>query len=137
MVTFAYSSPLNLFYKEHNFQEMKHQASFKILRFLRSLLYDLFSFSKRFLVFCNHYDKNKHERLLLYIVVWNIFFWRARVCRPLLRLCRLFMSFEGYLDSNPECCRSKLARYGLEYIHKVFRRKISNIFCFNVYSQPR
>jgi hypothetical protein len=44
-----------------------------------------------------------------------IFFWRARVCRPLLRVCRPFMIFEGCLDSNPECCRSKLARYRLSH----------------------
>ncbi|MFN9910241.1 MAG: hypothetical protein ACK56F_29705, partial [bacterium] len=44
-----------------------------------------------------------------------IFFWRARVCRPLLCLCRPFMNFEGCLDSNPEYCRSKLARYRLSY----------------------
>ncbi len=36
-----------------------------------------------------------------------IFFGRARVCRPLFRLCRPFMIFEGCLDSNPEYCRSK------------------------------
>ncbi len=28
------------------------------------------------------------------------------MCRPLLRLCRPFMIFEGCLDSNPEYCRS-------------------------------
>jgi len=44
-----------------------------------------------------------------------IFFWRARVCRPLLRLCRTFMIFEWCLDSHPECCRSKLARYRLSH----------------------
>jgi len=44
-----------------------------------------------------------------------IFFWRARVCRPLLCLCRPFMIFEGCLDSNPEYCRSKLARYRLSH----------------------
>ncbi len=44
-----------------------------------------------------------------------IFFWRARVCRPLLRLCCPFMIFEGCLDSNPEYCRSKLARYRLSH----------------------
>ncbi len=43
------------------------------------------------------------------------FFWRARVCRPLLCLCRPFMIFEGCLDSNPEYCRSKLARYRLSH----------------------
>jgi hypothetical protein len=42
-----------------------------------------------------------------------IFFWLARVCWPLLRLCRSFMIFDGSLDSNPEYCRSKLARYRL------------------------
>ncbi len=44
-----------------------------------------------------------------------IFFWRGRVCRPLLRLYRPFMIFEGCLDSNPECCRCKLARYRLSH----------------------
>jgi hypothetical protein len=39
------------------------------------------------------------------------FFWRASVCLPLLRLCRPYMIFEGCLDSNPEYCRSKLARW--------------------------
>ncbi len=43
------------------------------------------------------------------------FFLRARVCRPLVRLCRPFMIFEGWLDSNPEFCRSKLARYRLSH----------------------
>ncbi len=43
------------------------------------------------------------------------FFWRARVCRPLLCVCRPFMIFEGCLDSNPEYCRSKLARYRLSH----------------------
>ncbi len=33
-----------------------------------------------------------------------ILFWRARVRRPLLCLCRPFMIFEGCLDSNLECC---------------------------------
>ena len=31
-----------------------------------------------------------------------IFFWRARVFRPLLRLCRPLLIFKGCLDSNPE-----------------------------------
>jgi hypothetical protein len=53
--------------------------------------------------------KSSINSLFLYI------FWWARVCRPLLRLCRPFMIFEGYLDSNPECCRSKLARYRLSH----------------------
>ncbi len=33
------------------------------------------------------------------------------MCRSLLCLCRPFMIFEGCLDSNPEYCRTKLARY--------------------------
>ncbi len=37
------------------------------------------------------------------------------MCRPLLCLCRPFMIFEGCLDSNPEYCRSKLARYRLSH----------------------
>ncbi len=40
-----------------------------------------------------------------------IFFWRARVCWPLLCLCRPFWIFERCPDSNPESCRSKQARY--------------------------
>ncbi len=48
-------------------------------------------------------------------VFFGTFFWRARVCRPLLRLCRPFMIFEGCLDSNPECCGSKLACYRLSH----------------------
>ncbi len=44
-----------------------------------------------------------------------IFFWRARVCRPLLCLCRPFMILEGCLDLNPEYCRSNLARYRLSH----------------------
>jgi hypothetical protein len=38
-------------------------------------------------------------------------FLRARVCWPLLCLWRKFMIYEGCLESNPECCRSKRARY--------------------------
>jgi hypothetical protein len=54
------------------------------------------------------------ERIFNFFMFF-IFFWRARVCRPLLRLCRPFMFFEGCLDSNPECCCSKLARYRLSH----------------------
>jgi hypothetical protein len=49
------------------------------------------------------------------LLLFCIFFWRARVCRPLLCLCRPFMIFEGCLYSNPEYCRSKLARYRLSH----------------------
>ncbi len=37
------------------------------------------------------------------------------MCRPLLRLCRPFMIYEGCLDSNPEYYLSKLARYRLSH----------------------
>jgi hypothetical protein len=47
--------------------------------------------------------------------IFYIYFWRARVCRPLLRLCRPFMIFEGCLDSNPEYCISKLAQNRLSH----------------------
>ncbi len=30
-------------------------------------------------------------------------------------LCRPFMIFEGCLDTNPQCCRRKLARYQLSH----------------------
>ncbi len=40
-----------------------------------------------------------------------IFCGRARVCWPLLCLCCPFMIFDGCLNSNSECCRSKRARY--------------------------
>jgi hypothetical protein len=49
----------------------------------------------------------------IFFFFFFFFFCRARVCRPLLRLCRPFMIFEGCLDPNPEYCRSKLARYRL------------------------
>jgi hypothetical protein len=49
------------------------------------------------------------------LIFFFIFFWRARVCRPLLCLCRPFMIFEGCPDSNPEYCRSKLAGYRLSH----------------------
>jgi hypothetical protein len=62
------------------------------------------------------HNKHVHQHCTVYIHFFSfIFFWRARVCRPLLRLCRPFMIFEGCLDSNPECCRSKLARYRLSH----------------------
>ncbi len=48
----------------------------------------------------------------LQLFFFCIFFWRARVCRPLLRLCRPFMIFEGCLDSNPEYCNYNFARDG-------------------------
>ncbi len=44
-----------------------------------------------------------------------VYYFGGLECWPLLRLCRPFMIFEGCLDSNPECCRSKLARYRLSH----------------------
>ncbi len=45
-----------------------------------------------------------------------IFFGRAGGCWLLLCLCRPFwFIFERCLDSNPECCRSKRARYQLRH----------------------
>ncbi len=56
-----------------------------------------------------------HSTWTAFYFFFFFFFWRARVCRPLLRFCRPFMIFEGCLDSNPEYCRSKLARYRLSH----------------------
>jgi hypothetical protein len=61
------------------------------------------------------FDRSERCSRCFILFFFCIFFWRARVCRPLLRLCRPFMIFEGCLDSNPECCRSKLARYRLSH----------------------
>ncbi len=54
-------------------------------------------------VLCGYNNERVFQSFFVY------FFWRARMCRPLLHLCRPFMIFEGCLDSNPEYCRSKLA----------------------------
>jgi hypothetical protein len=51
------------------------------------------------------------HNILLYIFLIGIYFWRARVFWPLLCLRRPFCIFERCLDSNPESCRSKQARY--------------------------
>ncbi len=48
-------------------------------------------------------------RILHFHSFFVYFLWRARVCWPLLCLCRPFCTFERYLDSNPECCRVKHA----------------------------
>ncbi len=45
---------------------------------------------------------------ILYNSFWYIFWW-ARVCWPLLCLCRPCCIFERCLDSNPESCRGKQA----------------------------
>ncbi len=76
---------------------------------------------------CYHLELMISSGTKCYHLGWNVFiwdemffflyiFWRARVCRPLLCLCRPFMIFEGCLDSNPEYCRSKLARYRLSHL---------------------
>ncbi len=43
------------------------------------------------------------------------FFGGPIVCWSLLCFCRAFCVFERYLDSNPESCRIKQARYQLNY----------------------
>ncbi len=67
------------------------------------------------------------EKILSSFLVY--FFWRARMCLPLLRLCRPFMTFEGCLDSNPECCRPirssrfpfrRYANFFFQYYIKIF-----------------
>jgi hypothetical protein len=49
------------------------------------------------------------------MIAGKLFFWLARVCWPLLCLCRPFCIVERCLDSNPESCRSKQARYQLSH----------------------
>ncbi len=39
------------------------------------------------------------------VSIFCIYFWRARICWPLLCLCRPFCVFERCLDSNPTSCR--------------------------------
>ena len=72
-------------------------------------------------------------RLNPFFLSFLYIFWRARVCRPLLCLCRPFMIFERCLDSNPEYCRSKLARYRLSHpsllLSMVILRIQSDIMC--------
>ncbi len=51
-----------------------------------------------------------------FFVCTGIFSGRARVCWPLVCLCRPFCIFERCLgSSNPESCRSKQARYQLSH----------------------
>jgi hypothetical protein len=56
---------------------------------------------------------NTAKRFLLNIFL-NIVL-RAIVCWPLLCLCRPFCIFEKCLDSNPETCSSRQARYKLSH----------------------
>jgi hypothetical protein len=48
-------------------------------------------------------------------LVKDFFFLRARVCWPLLCLCRPFCIFVRCLDSNPESCHSEQVRYQLSH----------------------
>jgi hypothetical protein len=48
--------------------------------------------------------------------IFGIFFRRARVCWPLLFLCRPFCIFARCLDSNPENCRRTQTRYQLSHL---------------------
>ncbi len=64
----------------------------------------------------NSPSKPKHHKYFFsQFLFFCILFWRARVCQPFLCLCRPFMIIEGCLDSNPEYCRNKLARYRLSH----------------------
>jgi hypothetical protein len=47
----------------------------------------------------------------LITILLQEYFLSARVCWPLLCLCRPFCIFERYVDKNPESYRSKQARY--------------------------
>ncbi len=69
-------------------------------------------------------DLAGHPHHVLQHPSWNLhlrkewffcMFWRTRVCWPLLCSCRLFCIFEICLDSNPESCRSKQARYQISH----------------------
>ncbi len=47
--------------------------------------------------------------------IFFMYFWRARVCWPLLCLCRPFIILEGYLNWNLESWRSKQRQYQLSH----------------------
>ncbi len=62
------------------------------------------------------------ENVMYYLRKRHVFdflytFWWARVCLPLLCLCRPFCIFERCLDSS---CRSKQARYQLSHPSPIF-----------------
>jgi len=59
------------------------------------------------LISCNR--KALSERFL-FLFVFFVYFWRAKVFWKILCLCRAFCIFERFLDSNPESSRSKQAR---------------------------
>ncbi len=50
--------------------------------------------------------KDEEDWLLFMCIIW-----RARLFWPLFCFCRPFMILDKCLDSNPQCCRSMLARY--------------------------
>jgi len=95
-----------ILYLKEDFKEHKAKALLPNYQYM-----DLFLFQ----LLAARGDLRPGVNLWICFVYVNLFFWRARVCRPPLCLCRPFMIFEGCLDSNPECCRSKLARYRLSH----------------------
>ncbi len=70
------------------------------------------------------------------------FFWRARVCWPLFCLCRRFCIFERCLDSKPESCCSKRARYQLSHsspylsLPQIWYTESSKTFAFKMPGIP-
>ncbi len=79
------------------------------------------------------------QRIALFLFYLYIF-WRTRVCWPLLCLGCPFYIFERCLDSNPESCLSKQARYQhshpspystigifLTYIPQMYRKPQANV----------
>ncbi len=53
------------------------------------------------------------------LAITIFFFWRSRVCWPLLCLCRSLCIFERCLVSKPESCRSKQVRCQLSHLSPV------------------
>jgi hypothetical protein len=67
------------------------------------------SFSPVSLLSATNYRRWRWYRRQIIFFVY-LYSW-ARVCWPLLCLCRPFCIFKTCLDSNPESCRSKQARF--------------------------
>jgi hypothetical protein len=68
-----------------------------------------FEKKKKIFYFPSYTDIQYHAQYIKLYIYNSFFYWRARVCWPLLCLGRPFCIFyERYLDSNPESCR-KLA----------------------------
>ncbi len=62
-----------------------------------------------------HVSKRKILLSLFCVSFFVYFFGGLPLCWPLLCLCHPFCIFERCLDSNPESCRSKQARYQLSH----------------------